>query len=198
VADRSPFTVVIVCTGNVCRSPLTEQLLRSRFQAAGVPALVSSAGTDIVQGLVMPDEVVAQSRRFGGDPTAHAPRALDAAVLREADLVLAATREHRSAIARALPRAARYTFTIAQFARLVESLPPIADPWDLVAEAAAERGAAAPPENPDDDDIEDPYRRGDEVYGRVGDRIAALVDTIASRLIAPATGSGSAPFGDQA
>lgn len=186
--EQSPFTIVIVCTGNVCRSPLAEQLLRARLDAAGVLAVVTSAGVDPGQGLTMPPEVVAQSIRYGGDPVGHLPRALDASVLREADLVLTATRDHRGDVARALPRASRYTFTIAQFARLLDGVPAdldtVASPWDLVDEAAAERGAAAPPEDPTVDDIEDPYRREAEVYDRVGERIAGLVDVIAARIVA--------------
>jgi protein-tyrosine phosphatase len=59
---------------------------------------------------------------------------------------------------------------------------PAADLWALVAEVAAERGLVPPPENPDDDDIEDPYRRSTETYERVGEQIRGFIDVIATRL----------------
>lgn len=189
VSDATrPFTVLFVCTGNICRSALAEQLLRARLDAAGTtvdgrPIRVSSAGTGVVSGLKMPAEVVEQSRRFGADPTGHLPKALTRDAVAEADLILTATRDHRSDVARLLPRASRVTFTVPQFARLVaETDEDVTDLHTLVADAAAERGLVPPPEHADDDDIEDPYRRSTETYERVGERIRTLVDGIATRM----------------
>lgn len=184
--DR-PFSVLFVCTGNICRSALGAQILAARLGATGVtaggrPITVSSAGTGVGQGLVMPPEVVEQSIRFGGSPDGHMPTPLDRDLVAGADLILTATRDHRSAVARMLPRASRITFTVPQFARLVADAPEAADPWELVAEVAAQRGSVPPPEDPDEDDIEDPYRRGSGTYERVGDQIHGLVEIIAERL----------------
>lgn len=185
-----PFTVLFVCTGNICRSALGAQLLRARLDAAdttvdGLPIRVSSAGTGVEPGLEMPHEVVEQSRRFGGDPTGHVPTALTRDIVADADLILTATRAHRSDVARLLPRASRITFTLPQFARLVTETEADAgsDLRALVADAAAERGLVAPPPHADDDDVEDPYRRSPETYERVGDRVKDLVDVIAARMI---------------
>jgi len=40
-----PLRVLALCLGNICRSPLAEALLRRELAAAGVPAVVDSAGT---------------------------------------------------------------------------------------------------------------------------------------------------------
>ncbi|MGG7452667.1 low molecular weight phosphatase family protein [Plantibacter auratus] len=182
-----PFSVLFVCTGNICRSALGAQILTARLAAAGVtaggrPIAVSSAGTGVGQGLEMPQEVVEQSRRFGGSPEGHVPTALDRDLVADADLILTATREHRSIVARFLPRASRVTFTVPQFARLVAETPAVSNPWTLVDEVAAQRGSIPPPEDPEDDDIEDPYRRSAVVYARVGDQIHDHVSVIADRL----------------
>ncbi|WP_240741735.1 low molecular weight phosphotyrosine protein phosphatase [Deinococcus sp. KSM4-11] len=42
---RPPLRVLALCLGNICRSPLAEVLLARELEAAGVPALVDSAGT---------------------------------------------------------------------------------------------------------------------------------------------------------
>ncbi|WP_426737842.1 low molecular weight phosphatase family protein [Plantibacter sp. 2H11-2] len=186
-ADTRPFSVLFVCTGNICRSALGAQLLKARLDAAGVTAgghliRVSSAGTGAQPELVMPPEVVEQSRRFGGDPSGHVARQLDRDIVADADLILTATREHRSDVARLLPRASRVTFTVPQFARLVAETEPAADLWELAAEVAAERGLVPPPANADDDDIEDPYRRSAETYERVGAQIDALIEVIVTHL----------------
>lgn len=181
------FSVLFVCTGNICRSALGAQLLKARLDGAGVTAgghliRVSSAGTGMQPELTMPPEVVEQSRRFGGDPSNHVARQLDRDIVAEADLILTATREHRSDVARLLPRASRVTFTVPQFARLIAETEPAADLRELVASVAAERGLVPPPANPDDDDIEDPYRRSPETYERVGAQIDEFIDIIATHL----------------
>lgn len=186
-AATRPFSVLFVCTGNICRSALGAQLLKARLDAAGVTAgghliRVSSAGTGMQPELVMPPEVFEQSRRFGGDPSGHVPRQLNRDIVADADLILTATREHRSDVARLLPRASRVTFTVPQFARLIAETEPAVDLWELVAEVAAERGLVPPPANPDDDDIEDPYRRTAETYERVGAQIDALIEVIVTHL----------------
>ncbi|WP_314139200.1 low molecular weight phosphatase family protein [uncultured Plantibacter sp.] len=186
-AATRPFSVLFVCTGNICRSALGAQLLKARLDAAGVTAgghliRVSSAGTGMQPELVMPPEVIEQSRRFGGDPSGHVPRQLNRDIVADADLILTATREHRSDVARLLPRASRVTFTVPQFARLIAETEPAVDLWELVAEVAAERGLVPPPANPDDDDIEDPYRRSAETYERVGAQIDALIEVIVTHL----------------
>lgn len=185
-----PFSVMFVCTGNICRSALAAQLLRARLEAVGTtvggqPIIVSSAGTGVEPGLQMPLEVVEQSRRYGGDPTGHVPTALDRDSVAGADLILTATRAHRSDVARLLPRASRVTFTLPQFARLIAetAAEDASDLHTLVADAAAERGLVPPPRNADEDDVEDPYRRSSETYARVGERIRDLVDVIGTRMI---------------
>jgi protein-tyrosine phosphatase len=201
-----PFSVLVVCTGNICRSPLAEQLLRARFAAVGLDVAVSSAGTGAAAGTSMTPEADALSMLYGGAPARHAATELSEQSIADADLVLTATRDHRHAVAVLHPRAARYTFTLAQFARLVSDLPPTEpgiaggnpfdssgpeydepDPLhrrltDLVDEVAASRGFAPPPVDPAADDIEDPYRRPQDVYDRVGVLVDASVTTIASFL----------------
>ncbi|MCI4658227.1 arsenate reductase/protein-tyrosine-phosphatase family protein [Cryobacterium zhongshanensis] len=139
-AVEPPFSILVVCTGNICRSPLAEQLLTTRLTNAGLPVRVTSAGTYAMAGKGMPDEAAALSVRFGGDPTAHVSRQLTARLVADADLVVTADREHRGEVVSLFPRAARYAFTLNQLARLVDGL---RDAEFAAAEhAAAERPGA--------------------------------------------------------
>ncbi|MDO8337999.1 MAG: low molecular weight phosphatase family protein [Microcella sp.] len=198
----SDFTILTVCTGNICRSPLAEQLLRSGL--GSVPGVrVRSAGSGALVGETMTEQAQALSRRFAGEGAdVHLARQLSKEELRSADLVLGATREHRRAAVELLPRASRHTFTIREFARLAEAL----DDSDLreltaapsgpgdrlrlfVELAATKRGIAVPPEEPEDDDIIDPYRRSDEVYEESAAQLVPAVQSIISSAIRAVSGA---------
>ena len=186
------MNILIVCTGNICRSPLAEKLLQARLTAAGIPAIVTSAGTRAMVEHPMTDEAAFLATQYGAEPTLHAAQQLTTDRIAAADLVLTATREHRGEVVSLHPRANRYAYTLNQFARLVAespvSEPPVVEPVEtltisnFLAEINATKGLSLPPAQPDDDDIEDPYRRSAEVYDRVGQIIDTAVTTIANAL----------------
>ena len=187
------FTILTVCSGNICRSPLAEQLLRSGL-AHWPEVTLGSAGTIGLTGRAMPHEAADLSRHFGGDPTGHVARVLTAEHLSTVNLVFAMSREHRRAIVELVPRAIRYTFTIREFARLVNGVTDddldeaAALPLDdvvgrfstLVGFAASQRGAVGPPATADDDDVVDPYRRSDEVYAESARQLIPAVNDVVS------------------
>lgn len=186
------LSILVVCTGNVCRSPLAEQLLAARLAAAEVDATVRSAGTAALVGEPMTRETTELSVRFGGGGGKHVAMQLSEALIAEADLVLTAAREHRAAVASLVPRAARASYTIKEFARIADFLeqdPESADalsdattPAALVELVSMSRGFASPPITPDDDDIVDPYRRSAELYENSGRAIDAAVAAIVRTL----------------
>lgn len=181
------FTILTVCSGNICRSPLAEQLLRAGL--AGVEGVrVSSAGTIAMVGTGMPAEALALSTRLGvSDAPAHLARQLDAQHIRDADLVLGLSRDHRRAVVEIVPAATRRTFTLREFAHLAAAVADHdladvasdADPFEqprsvaerveaslraAVGAAATLRGVVEPLPSPEDADVIDPYRRSAAVY----------------------------------
>ncbi|WP_232466244.1 low molecular weight phosphatase family protein [Diaminobutyricimonas sp. LJ205] len=186
------FTILTVCTGNICRSPLAEQLLRAGM-AHWSEVSVASAGSGALVGKPMTDQAQALSSRFGAtDAAAHIARALTVEHVRAADLILALSREHRRAIVELLPRASRKTFTLRELARLIADVPAeelehaarldssdVAGRFaELVDVAASRRGLVAPPESPDDDDVIDPYRQPDGVYEASAQQLVPAVQTV--------------------
>jgi protein-tyrosine phosphatase len=97
--SRPPYRVTVVCSGNICRSPLGELLLRERFERAGLAdrVVVDSAGTTSWEvGSPADPRTLAVLRRNGhGDVgSAHVARQFERAWLDEVDLVLAADAGH--------------------------------------------------------------------------------------------------------
>lgn len=189
------FSILTVCTGNICRSPLAEQLLRAGL-AQWPDIFVASAGTASLAGHPMPEQAQSLSREFGGaHPELHTARDLMPSHLREADLVLALAREHRREAVQMFPKALRRSFTLREFARLIEGVTDAdlaaaaaLDPSDhpgrlavLVEVAASRRGMIVPPAHPDDDDVTDPFRRSDAVYRASADQLVPAVNVIVAQ-----------------
>ncbi|MFK5582068.1 low molecular weight phosphatase family protein [Serinicoccus sp. LYQ131] len=178
--------VLVVCTGNVCRSPLLERVLQDRFDSAAGPGSVRvrSAGTAALVGSGMDVRSAALLGDLGGGPAGDfTARRLSAGMVQEAALVLTAAREHRADVVRLDPRALRRTFTVRELAALLrhvpaEELPSWEDPGaalrQLTEGARGARGALLTG-GPLDLDIVDPYRRGDEVYVQVRDQVRAAL-----------------------
>lgn len=114
-----PLRILVVCTGNLCRSPLFAALLADRL---GRDAVVTSRGTGAVAGATPPAAAVLAARRVGVELDGHTARSLDDSDIDDADLVLVASRRHRRDVVRRSPRAATRVFTILEFARLAEAL----------------------------------------------------------------------------
>ena len=91
-------SVLFVCTGNTCRSPLAEALLRLEAARRGVDIEVASAGTFAAAGAPASQPSILVAGRRGADLSSHRSRALDREVLAAADLVLAMTPAHLGAV----------------------------------------------------------------------------------------------------
>ncbi|SHM24800.1 hypothetical protein [Cryptosporangium aurantiacum] len=145
-----PFSVLMVCMGNICRSPMAERLLRLRLEEHLGPAnadlvVVHGAGTGgWHEGEPMHRQAADEVRARGGDPDGFRARALTAAMLGDpavpdasvpdpvglveevpgSDLVLTATIEQVEFVTDLLPDAAPRTFVLGEFARLAAAVDP--------------------------------------------------------------------------
>ncbi len=105
------LVVLLVCTGNTCRSPMAEvmlvDLLSGRFpeQMNGQrpAAYIASAGLSAFPGGPASSEAMSVMRKQGLNLQAHQSRSLTERSLRHADWVLTMTRSHRAAIVDRMP-----------------------------------------------------------------------------------------------
>ena len=170
------ISVMTVCTGNMCRSPLAERLLAARCAGAGLDVAVDSAGTRAANGVSIHPETARVLGGYGGSADGFASRLLTARVVQGHDLVLTATRAHRAAVQELAPLLWKKTYTLLEAARLAD-----AD------EAVTLGGLARARLGIDTDDpaldVEDPIGRESEVFDRTGAQISDAVDSIV-RLLA--------------
>ena len=103
----SSFVVLMVCTGNTCRSPMAEAMLKQRLakqfectvdelEDRGV--LIASAGIAAMAGGGPASEAVKVMAERNADLTAHASQPLTERLANYSDVIFAMTRSHRNAI----------------------------------------------------------------------------------------------------
>ena len=205
VESPSPVRILTVCTGNICRSPVAERLLQAGLdqvlpggfeaRSAGTRAMVGDPVQPLSAGII---------RAFGGTADGFAARQLTGKILRKVDLVLTMTSAHRGEVLQLDASLLKRTFTIREFARMLdvleereghagegqsaehgqagllngEKLAANTKLWrELPARAASVRHLALAPEAADND-VVDPYRRSPEYYHQMEDELAPSIISI--------------------
>jgi protein-tyrosine phosphatase len=135
--DHAPqaATLVLVCTANVCRSPLAERVLAARLAGRGwldaVP--VTSAGVHAAEGQPMCAVSATLLEPAEPTPDGHVARQATTEIVENAGLVLVMEREQRGEIARLAPGSQSKVFTLREVGPLAE-----------LAALRIEQGAARP------------------------------------------------------
>jgi protein-tyrosine phosphatase len=125
--------ILVVCTANICRSPVGEALLRARLQQRGLGDwLVGSAGTWAQEKRGASQYSVELMADQGLDITAHQAQMIEARHLAAADLVLCMEQGHAEALRAEFPRMAD---KIHLFSEMVDRGYSISDPYGRSREA---------------------------------------------------------------
>lgn len=138
--------ILVVCTGNICRSPVAAALL-----ARALPEkVVSSAGLGAVVGEGVEPKARALAEAAGLEVSHHQARQLTPQMLSEADLILVMSEGQRQAVGRMAPEALGKTMRLGH--------------W-----LGGPQGARGT-------DIADPFRKSQEFFELIHSQLEAAVD----------------------
>jgi protein-tyrosine phosphatase len=193
-------TILLVCTGNICRSPIAEGFLRQVLADRGISEVdVESAGTSGLDGYpAMPEAVTALIER-SVDISTHAARRLHRRMAESVDLVVTMSSGHREAVARLAPSTADRTFTLKELVHLLDRLdqaPSHGGPGERMAVAVSAAGklrGSGAADDLTDEDIPDPLGLGPDAFRAVAWQIEALTGRLVDGLFGPAVDDVTAP-----
>jgi protein-tyrosine phosphatase len=163
--------ILLVCTGNICRSPPAERLAASYGARFQVPDFrVSSAKTSAMIGHPIHHDAALVLEKLGGEVSNFAARQLTSRIALEADIVLTMTRAHRDSVLELASGQLHRTFTLSEAALLAT---------EFSARSVADLPALRPQlAGHELGDVSDPIDQSAEVFATVGSQIADLVPPI--------------------
>ena len=177
----SPLAVLVVCTANICRSPMGEAVLRHRAQSTGTAIDVSSAGF-LLDGESPPADTIAVMAELGLDISGHRSRIVQPEMVRAADLVVTMERSHARSLAVDVPDAADKVHTlgavVAGLAQPGSSRRPFVE---RITTLGGQR-AASDLLGRGDDEVADPYGRARKYHRRTADRLDFLMTDLVAAI----------------
>jgi len=149
------MNILFICTGNTCRSPMAEGLLKDMARKKGMDINVSSAGTFAFDGQEVSMEAVEVMKEEGIDIKNHRARIIHRDLLESADLILTMSSNHKKQLQNKYDFLKGKVYTLKEFAYKKE------------------------------EDIEDPFGRGIDAYKKAKEEIKeALKEIIDKGLLA--------------
>ncbi len=107
-------TILFVCTGNVCRSPMAEGIFRQATRGRG-NYRVLSAGLGALEGQPPSSYAVQAVKELGIDISDRRSRALTPEMVQQADYIFGMTHSHIDTVMLLYPQAAEKTFLLREF-----------------------------------------------------------------------------------
>jgi protein-tyrosine phosphatase len=151
--SNSDLTVLFVCTGNTCRSPMAEQIFNE--QARYRSAHATSAGLDAKPGSPINPQAADALTNLGYSPKVHSSTLISTEAVQEADVILTFTEDQKNELGERFPADKGKLFTISEYANSPSGK---------------------------HEDVSDPYGKSAEVYRETAETINSLVERIVSSL----------------
>jgi protein-tyrosine phosphatase len=176
--------VLFVCTGNQCRSPMAEAMLRNHLRRSTDPVTVASAGF-VSEGLLPPPEVIEALDDLGIDLSDHRSQMVTPTLITGAGLVVGMARQHVIDLALMAPDAWVHCFTFADLIRRADSCGPrrrSESVRDWAQRISADRTRVSLVNLPVSEDIRDPMGGRRQDYELARDDLASRTGRLAALL----------------
>ncbi|MBB2902042.1 protein-tyrosine phosphatase [Kineococcus radiotolerans] len=180
--STDPLRIMTVCTGNICRSPMAEVVLRERLASAGLAdrVVVDSSGiSDEEEGNPIDRRAASVLREHGYEVPAHRAHQATAEEIGQRDLLLAMTSRHARWLRTQAPDEAS-----AGRVAMYRSFDPAAPGLD-----ARDGGGV----DESDLDIEDPWYGDRTDFERTLEQVEAAADAVVAHVRERLDGAGRAP-----
>ncbi|MCO7188738.1 MULTISPECIES: low molecular weight protein-tyrosine-phosphatase [unclassified Pseudoalteromonas] len=105
--------ILIVCAGNICRSPTAEYVLRDKVEGKNIN--VSSAGLTAMEGHKADQNALLIAQTHGIDMSGHKGRQLDSNLIVHNDVILVMEHRHVSDLCSRYPEARGKTFLLGKW-----------------------------------------------------------------------------------
>jgi len=121
------INILTVCTGNICRSPLAEGILKKML--GGRPTKIYSAGTHAINGNSASEFAIISAKENGIDISGHIARLLDPGIVLDSDIILCMELSHLEWVLSLEPSAYKRVYNLADFSSRNKRLKSISDPY---------------------------------------------------------------------
>jgi len=114
--NKKPFQIIFVCTGNICRSPIAEGILKKLLpEDVRRKCIIESAGINAIDGLSVTPFARTVAEEDGVEISNHKSRSVKSYIVKKADLIFAMTPEHMNYFRRNYPQYMDKVFLLKRF-----------------------------------------------------------------------------------
>lgn len=130
---RSVTRVLVLCKGNICRSPFADRWLHGKLSELNIPIEISSAGLDTTTGKEAYPLAMVVSRDFGIDLRRHRTTMVSKELVMKADVILVMEVAHIHQLLEKFPNVGGKTFLLGHFSE-DKPITDIRDPYGCASE----------------------------------------------------------------
>ncbi|HHX01545.1 MAG TPA: low molecular weight protein arginine phosphatase [Firmicutes bacterium] len=154
--------ILMVCTGNTCRSPMAAALLKKHAEQRRIAVEVDSAGLNAFENEPASTQAQTVMQDYGIDLSNHKAKRIDPQTLDQYDLVLTMAKNHKQQILNLRPDLENKVFLIKEFA----------------AQKMQETNIRNENMNRADSDVSDPYGQAVATYQRTAAELLQAIEAI--------------------